>query len=532
MKKNRYKQKRPSGFAARKNIESKSSPLPSQKIYLLIFFLVLLSTIALKIYKADHAGIIFDERANYVIYARSLDTAVSRFDSTNNHVLNSVFMYYAHKFFSFYEHFIRIPSLFAGIMFSLSIAYIVYKTIRSKALQIASLGLVLLVPFVFDYSYLARGYALALGSVFTAIAFVLWLLDHKIKFRFWPIPVLVISLMNFLALGPMLSSLLLLAGFNTVFVLFYSPKIFDNITNKSKPIIINLISISLTSFGLLFLLYRRVYTKLATTSTIAKHNRWWSGWSSFTDYFHAILVRKVFALNSSFGYIIFYVALLLLAIGIIYHAYKFLTSIKTDSWRQYLKNDDSGQFVLLVAGLTMIIMFIYGVTMKRSLGLQRSQVFVIPLILLSGLIILDRFAITLRKNTFGNIIRTIIVITVVLITLRNLPSPYYISSSTMSKPLLRKLRTIDPNKIWNIAFSKKMQSHDVGFKYYWMFDDYKFRILKKPGRHDIYICRNDERDPGSVCLDWDYYSKQHVAVVVNCKLPDDKVVISAVLIKD
>jgi hypothetical protein len=485
----------------------------------------------LKIYKADHAGIIFDERANYVIYARSLDTAVGRFDSTNNHVLNSVFMYYAHKFFSFYEHFIRIPSLFAGVMFSLSIAYIVYKTIRSKTLQITSLGLVLLVPFVFDYSYLARGYAFALGGIYTAIAFVLWLLDHKITFRFWPIPVLVISLMNFLALGPMLSSLLLLAGFNIVFVLFYSPKIFSNITNKLKPVILNLISISLTSFAFLFLLYRRVYTKLAATSTITKHNRWWSGWSSFTEYLHNLLVRKVFALDNSFGYIIFYTVLLLLAISIIYHAYKFLTSIKTDSWRQYLENDDPGQFILLVAGLTMIIMFTYGVIMKRSLGLQRSQVFVIPLILLSGLIILDRFAITLQENTFGNIIRTIIVMTVVLITLRNLPSPYRISSSTMSKPLLRKLRTIDPNKTWNIAFSKKMQSHNVGFMYYWIFD-YKFRILREPGGHDIYICRKDERGSGVLCLDWDYYSKVNVAVVVNCPLPEDKVVIDAILIKD
>lgn len=57
--------------------------------------------------------------------------------------------------------------------------------------------------------------------------------------------------------------------------------------------------------------------------------------------------------------------------------------------------------------------------------------------------------------------------------------------------------------------------------------DYKFRILRKPGGHDIYICRKDERGPGSVCLDWDYYSKVNVAVVVNCKLPDDKVVIIA-----
>jgi hypothetical protein len=71
-----------------------------------------------------------------------------------------------------------------------------------------------------------------------------------------------------------------------------------------------------------------------------------------------------------------------------------------------------------------------------------------------------------------------------------------------------------------------MESHNIGFMYYRMFD-YKFRILRKPGGHDIYICRKDERDPGAVCLDWDYYSKVNVAVVVDCKLPNDKAVISA-----
>ncbi len=77
----------------------------------------------------------------------------------------------------------------------------------------------------------------------------------------------------------------------------------------------------------------------------------------------------------------------------------------------------------------------------------------------------------------------------------------------------------------NIGFSKKMQSHNVGFMYYRQFD-YKFNLLKGQ-KGDIYICRLDERPLNVACLDWDYYSKYKVAVVVNCKLPDDKVVISA-----
>ena len=130
---------------------------PRHKVFVFLFFMILLSSVALKIYKADRTGIIYDESLTFHRYCDSVRTALTRFDpddasSTNNHVLNSIFIHYAQRCFGFYEHFIRIPSLLAGIVFSLTVAYIIYKTIHSGPMRVVSLAMVSLVPFVFDYS--------------------------------------------------------------------------------------------------------------------------------------------------------------------------------------------------------------------------------------------------------------------------------------------------------------------------------------------------------------------------------------------
>ena len=81
---------------------------PRHKVFVFLFFLILLSSVALKIYKADRTGIIYDESLTFQRYCDSVRTALTSFDpasasSTNNHLLNSIFIHYAHKYFNFYE---------------------------------------------------------------------------------------------------------------------------------------------------------------------------------------------------------------------------------------------------------------------------------------------------------------------------------------------------------------------------------------------------------------------------------------------
>ena len=510
---------------------------PGRKIFVFLFFVVLLSCVGLRIYKADRAGISYDESLTFQRYGGSVEAALTMFDprdasSTNNHVLNSIFIHYAQKFFGSYEHFIRIPSLTAGIIFSLAMAYIIYKTIQSRSIRIVSLAMILLVPFVFDYSYLARGYSFALAGIFAEVAFVIWLLEHKIKFRWWPIVAVVISAMNFLAFGSMLSSMITLAGFNLTFILIYSPRIFRDARSRLKAVILNLVSISALTCASVFFLYQAIYKNILGSWAMKKINRGWKGWPSFVEYIRNLLVGRVFGPTGVLGTIIFWTAIVLIVVGVVIYIYKLRKAIKARLWHEYVKIDSPASFVLIVTCVTIVMLFIYSVILNRSPGLPRrvrSQIFLIPMVITSGMIILDRFACGVGNKTMGRIVRCAVIAIVVLVTMRNLPSPYRMGGQTLSGPVLRKLRAVDPEKTWNIAFSEKMKLSYMGFVYYSQFD-YKFNIVRQ-GKYDVLICRAQERPKGAVSLNLAPFDDSVSHVVINCPLPADRVVIEARLVQ-
>ncbi|RKY11144.1 MAG: hypothetical protein DRP65_05095 [Planctomycetota bacterium] len=511
---------------------------PGRKLFVVLFLIVLLCTIGLKIYKADRTGIIYDESLTFQRYCDSVRTALTSFDpadasSTNNHLLNSIFIHYARRCFGSYEHFIRIPSLLAGIVFSLTVAFIIYKTIHSGLMRVVSLAMVSLIPFVFDYSYLARGYAFGLAGIYAQIAFVLWLLEHKVKLRYQPIVAVVISAMNFLAFGSMMSSMIVLAGFNATFILLYSPRIFSDVSHKVKPVILNLVSISALTGVSVFLLYRHIYKDILGGRSLVKINKGWRGWPSFIEYLRNLLVGKVFGPTGVLGTIIFWTAVLLIVVGIVIYIYRLSRAIKTRSWSEYVKIDSPASFVIIVTCVTIAILFIYSVILNRSPGLPRrvrSQIFLIPMAVTSGLIILDRLADRMSQKGMRRFVRAVVITIVVLVTVRNLPSPYRMGGSTLSGPVLRKLKAIAPDKTWNIAFSEKMKLFYMGFVYYKQFD-YKFNIVRQ-GNYDVFICRQDEQPAEAVSLNWAPFDDSVSRVIINCRLPADRVVIEARLIKD
>ena len=158
----------------------------NKKAFYVFFLLVLLTAIAFRIYKADYTGIIHDEAFTYLHFGGSITKALSPMPRTyeNFHVLSSILEYYTGKYFRGYEHFIRIPHLAGGIILSLSLAYIICKTIRQNVLRVTLLAAVLFHYYLFDLSFLARGYALALGAIYAWISFTIWLLKKKIKYRY------------------------------------------------------------------------------------------------------------------------------------------------------------------------------------------------------------------------------------------------------------------------------------------------------------------------------------------------------------
>ncbi|MCK5172228.1 MAG: hypothetical protein KAR47_02485, partial [Planctomycetes bacterium] len=436
-----------------------------------------------------------------------------------------------------YEHYIRIPSLTAGIIFSLCIAFIVYKTIDGAALRVTALALLCFTPFIFDYSYLARGYALALAAFYAEIAVVIWLLSHRIAYRSMVVPIVVISLLNFMAFGSMLSSMLALAAFNAVFAGLYSWRIIREKRGRLKIIAINLVSIFAMSSGLIFLLYRGMYKNMIGSRALTKMNSGWHGWSSLGDFLNQLLIVRVFARGNNFGAFVFYavIALLLAAIGL--HIYRFVESARNKTSRRSRGIDNPAAFMLLVTAAMFIMIFVYSIILNNSLGRLRSQVFLTPLVLISSVIILEKFAAAVSKPPFDRLAYAVVLLLVVSVTLGRLPSFRRFDKYSMTGPLVRMLKAIDPNKKWSMGFSEPMGLLYMAFRYYQQFG-YNLTFAPKkppatnPSNFDVVIYRMGRQPEKSLCIDWEYFSDFSVAVTINSALPSDKVIINAAQPKD
>ncbi|MCP4711197.1 MAG: hypothetical protein GY869_21465 [Planctomycetes bacterium] len=584
-----------------KTLIKEERPAPPDRVA--IFFaagliLLLTATITLKIFKSDYAGITYDESMSSYYFGADVDKALNPttisnkvVPITNNHVLNSIFMNIAGKLFPWYEHYIRIPSLAAGIIFSCALAYIVHRLICFRWLRLVLFTWISLVPFVFDYSYMARGYAFALLAIFGQFALVLWWLKHKIHFRFWLLPVLSISLLNFLAFGAMLSSLFYLAAFNMVFVLFFSWKIFDESPKPkwNSPILMTIsfllgallitivslliyeeifpalyliliilfflhaksifphppkhkitsillmgLSILLISSLSSLLLYRGTYEFLAGDVGFKDISSRWSGWPSFISLLYKILIDNVFAPRDLTGKIILaaVAAAALLSVGL--HIFRFIKRGKQTTIRKYLQQDPSVTLFILTTLVSLTLLFVYSVIIKRSIGLDRNNLFLIPLVLLCLGIIIDRSINALKKKTPRYLTGIITTILLLAVLVHYPPSTHYISPASISGPLLRQLKAIDPDRTWDLGFSQQARLFPMAFSYYRYLDlGYKFTT---PGEvanpnYEIRICRLPERRPEYYCLDYDNFIRVGCIVEINPNLfPNQQALIEAQLL--
>lgn len=490
-----------------------------------MFILVLLITILFRIYKAHYTGITYDEAWTYLYFDKDIKAMLSPQPEPhqNYHILTSILNCYSYKLFGRYEHFIRIPSLISGIIFSLSLAYTIYKTISSYTLRLALLALTSLQFFVFDLSFLARGYALGLGAIYAGIAFIIWLLENRIKYKHLWIPIAAVSLMNFIAFGSMVSTMWLLFSINIIFILLYSPNVFTNPPNKRNPVILNLISISLLSFLGLFMLYKNIYREIffASGRYIAKYCP-----TPFFSYMKQLLVDLFINYDSVFSVAVFGAFVLIIVISLLFLTYKQISNLKSGALRLHLARDDCGIFILLVTVVTLSTMFVHRTILSMSIGYLRNGVFLIPMVLLSIGILLDR---TWRVVDSKILSRTLLISAVSImlpLTLQNLPSAYVVrvfdwDKQGISGPLLRRLKQIDPDRIWQITLTKTTKFTYLPLEYYRQFG-YK-STLSEPQNCDVLVYYKTDELKTNAYLDRNYFSNFNCFVGIGPAFPTAKI---------
>jgi hypothetical protein len=486
----------------------------NKKVYVILFALVLCAQICFVIYKADYTGITYDESYTAQHFTKNIHQALTTYENqSNNHVLNSLFIAITDKFFNSYEHFIRIHSITFAILFSISTAYIIHKTIRSHILKAALLALIIFNRFVFDLSFLARGYSIALGGIYAGIALVLYLLCRKINYKNRWVPIAILVTMNFLALGSMLTSIFVLFGINAVFILLYSSSIFPNAPNRLKPMCLDLVLVSLGTFICLFLLYKSIYKDVLGARNYFLAAR-------FLPYMKQLLVDNLSGRNSTFGLVVCIAFTVPAVLGAAVAIWQLRLKIKGKNIpiRPLINNPES--FILLITAVTILAMFIHCTILKASLGYARNAVFLVPLVLISAGILIESLWKNLKSLRFINhIVRACTVIIIMLLIWQNIPSAYAVEiynwkQQCISGPLLRRLKKINQNKEWIIGCTYETKNIRIPLQYYSSKGYYKFELSQIQQEFDIGVVHITEKPPGATLLDEKLFKRFDCLVVI------------------
>ena len=239
--------------------------------------------------------------------------------------------------------------------------------------------------FIVDLTYLARGYAIAMGAVYAGIAVLVRLSsksNEQKKGNWWL--VLLLIAVNFTAFGAMLSSLSVLVCVNIAFMvmMLLSAARIDRKTFISAVIRLSLMV--LASAASLFALYYRVlpnvlkYGKAFTVEPLGKYLKQvlWRP-LIYDDFTRIKSIEPVY--NAA-------LALLVLCTLICICAFIFRRIASRKEQAPFFAGPEA-IVLMLTAGL-LLVMFIQSSVLGMSLGLPRNGVFLLPLALLSSGIIM------------------------------------------------------------------------------------------------------------------------------------------------
>jgi hypothetical protein len=138
-----------------------------------IIFLLALLLFAYATYRALVLSITWDEAYSYLQFVRNEIIVPDKYEQmdANNHILNTWMNIQLTRCFGVSEFVLRIPSLFAHLIF-LFFSYKLVRGFQSSWLIIASFLILNINPYVLDFFSLSRGYAMSLGLMMGSIYFL------------------------------------------------------------------------------------------------------------------------------------------------------------------------------------------------------------------------------------------------------------------------------------------------------------------------------------------------------------------------
>jgi len=431
---------------------------------------VLIAGVVLRVYKAGYTGMIFDEIWTVEDFCNNFHAAVTQFH-TNNHIINSIFIVLTEKVFGGYEHYPRIPSVLFGIVFCVALMDIVHQTLRSGALKVVVFLLILLNWFVFDLTYLARGYAISLGVTFTGMALLLrWFsgggqggkVDWKVVFG--------LVVMNFLAIGSMLSSLGFVLTLNAAFLVFTTIGCWKQKEGGRKGAVGAVFVLAAGSAISLYLIFQNVLSRILSRSKTFESE-------PFFEYMKKILYQPLIYIDYSriqFNMSVFKWGVVVLVVCIVIYFISLFSRLARTKTINRSAFSEAATLVLFFTAGVFLLMFVQNVIFGISLGMPRNGVFLLPLVLLSSGIVMERAVNALSGvRLFQHCLYFVCVGILGVLFYLNLPSLRSVdmritdwSEQSAVGPLARSLQQIDPEKNWRIRLVRQTRPCRRSIKYY------------------------------------------------------------------
>jgi hypothetical protein len=149
--------------------QSSSRKSPIQLSLVVISGLGILSYI---IYKASHTSFTHDESYTYTRYVHQsfMDIISYKTPYTNNHILNTVLMKYCEMLFGSSELSLRLPNIFAFVIYSVFSILFFYN--QSPKLTVSFYLLMSCNPYLIEFFALARGYGLSIGFLVMSLYYL------------------------------------------------------------------------------------------------------------------------------------------------------------------------------------------------------------------------------------------------------------------------------------------------------------------------------------------------------------------------
>jgi hypothetical protein len=411
------------------------------------------SGVGLRIYKANYTGITYDEVSSQGDFGMSCHSALTSYvNPNNNHVLNSVLLNFSRVHFARFEHYPRLHAMFFGGIYCIAAGWLAWSLIGNRLLRVLLVVLLVLQYAVFDLSYLARGYSIAIGAFYLAMAILVYLAGRPLRPRHLWIAAGALTVANVLCLGSMLSAIAIVVALNACSITTVT---YISATSFSRRLLLfctQIVAVGACSLTLLYLIYRYLWRDILA----AKDN---FGTTGLVAHLKEVLVTGMFATPSMLGWAAYAIFVFLATIGLVYVVCRRLSFTAPQL------------MVLCTSVVTMLALLVWRNVLGLSLGFARNGVFLVPIFIISCAILVDRAAGYVQSNILRKLAITAACLCMVGITYAAAPSLRAVQVSnwktqSVCGPLLRQLRDVDASRQWSVALSDRTRTLRLPLLYY------------------------------------------------------------------